>query len=151
MHLADARSRLIRRELRSKWPVFAFDLTELYGTDVHRATRTFSRVSETRLRIEDEVVFSPETRTLTWQMITQAEVKLSEGGVELIQDGKSLYLSIPGDVSREVKIVSLSPPPLSYDKNIEGLKRLEIRWNRESFTGNTARLIVELDSILPKK
>lgn len=149
MHLADARARLIRREIRSEWPAFTFDLTELYGTQVQRVSRTFSRRSETRLRIEDEVEFSSETRTLTWQLITQAEVKLNDGLVELIQDGKSLFLTMEGEIAGELKLVSLSPPPLSYDKNIEGLKRLEIVWNRESFSGKTARLIVELDSKLP--
>lgn len=149
MHLADARARLIRREHRNVWPEFTFDLTEVFGSAVQKATRTFSRVSETRMRIADEVLFSSETRTITWQLITQAEVKLSEDGVVLEQDGKSLFLSMPGDVPGEVKVVSLSPPPLSYDKNIEGLKRLELRWNRDSFTGHTATLIVELDTELP--
>jgi len=146
MHLADARARLIKREVRSEWPEFTFDLTELYGNQVQKANRTFSRMSKTRLRIEDEVECSPETRTLSWQMITQAEVELKEGLVELIQDGKSLNLSIAGQKADEVKVVSLSPPPLSYDKNMEGLKRLELIWKRESFTGKSARLIVELDS-----
>ena len=102
-----------------------------------------------RLSIIDELVFSPETRTLSWQMMTRATVTVGERGVFLEQDGAGLYLSIGGETPFEVRVVSLSPPPLSYDKNIEGLKRLEILWQRESFAGNTARLIIEMDAKEP--
>jgi len=149
MHLAEARARLIKREIRNTWPEYTFDLTDLYGSQVQKVHRTFSRVSGTRLRIQDELVFSPQTRTLTWQMITQAEVKPEEKGAVLEQDGARLYLSLPMDVPGEIHVVSLSPPPLSYDKDINGLKRLEIKWKREDFAGEKASLIVELDSKLP--
>jgi hypothetical protein len=150
MHLADARATLSRREMRNSWPEFTFDLTDLFGSNLQRAERTFTRLSATRLGIRDEVVFSPETTTLTWQMITLAEVKVINSGVVLEQEGKTLYLSIPGETPFEVTVVSLSPPPLSYDKNIEGLKRIEIQWLREDFTGQSAILIVELDSEKPE-
>ncbi len=79
-------------------------------------------------------------------MITRAELWLEEGGVKLQQDGATLYLRLPSEVPFEVKVVSLDPPPLPYDKEIEGLKRLEIHWLREDFQGNTAILNIELDS-----
>jgi hypothetical protein len=143
MHLADARAPLIRREMRNKWPEFTFEMTDLYGENIQHAERSFTRISDTRLQIRDKVTFSPDTRTLTWQMITQAEVDIRKGGVMLEQEGKSLSLSIPGEVPYEVSVTSLSPPPLSYDKDIPGLKRLEIQWNREDFSGQSATLIVE--------
>ena len=149
MHLVDARATLIRREMRGERPEFTFDLTDLFGSKLQGAERTFTRLSATRLGIRDEVVFSPETATLTWQMMTLAEVKQMKGGVVLEQDGATLYLTIPGETPFEVTVVSLSPPPLSYDKNIEGLKRLEIQWLREDFAGQSATLIVELDSKEP--
>ena len=146
MHLADARAGLISREMRGEQPEFTFDLSEVYGDKLQQAERTFTRLSATRLGIRDEVVFSPETRSLTWQMITQAEVTVMPSGMVLEQDGAKLYLSVAGDIPHDVTVVSLSPPPLSYDKDIEGLKRLEIHWLREDFTGQEATLIVELDS-----
>jgi hypothetical protein len=145
-HLADARAPLIRRELRAKVPRFTFDLTALYGDKMQMTKRTFSRLSRTRLRISDELGFSPSTKSLSWQMITRAELWLEEGGVMLEQDGATLYLRLPSEVPFEVKVVSLDPPPLPYDKEIEGLKRLEIHWLREDFQGNTAILNIELDS-----
>ncbi len=145
-HLADARVPLVRRELRGSIPQFTFDLSALYGDMVQGAHRTFSKQSESRLRISDELLFSPLTESLSWQMITRAELWLEEGGVMLEQDGATLYLRLPSEVPFEVKVVSLDPPPLPYDKEIEGLKRLEIHWLREDFQGNTAILNIELDS-----
>ena len=83
---------------------------------------------------------------MTWQMITGAEVQVQGEIVELHQDGKILYLRVRSAAPFEVNVTSLSPPPLPYDKNIEGLKRLEIRWLRENFKGDTATLTIELDS-----
>ncbi len=146
-HLADARVPLVRRELRGSIPIFTFDLTALYGDNVQRAHRTFSKQSAGRLRISDELVFSTLTENLTWQMLTRADVWEVEGGVELRQDGEKIGLKIQSGVPYEVKVVSLYPPPLSYDKEIEGLKRLEIHWKREAFPGDKAILNVELESI----
>ncbi len=146
-HLADARVPLVRRELRGSIPQFTFDLSALYGDMVQGAHRTFSKQSESRLRISDELLFSPLTESLSWQMITQADVREVEGGVELQQDGAKIYLRIQSGAPYEVKIVSLYPPPLPYDKEIEGLKRLEIHWKREAFPGDKAILNVELESI----
>jgi len=146
-HLADARAPLIRRDFRGSIPHFTFDLTALYGDKVQMAHRTFSRLTGTRLRISDEMVFSPLSRSLSWQMITRAELKTVEDGVVLQQDGATLYLRISSAAPYEVKVVSLSPPPLNYDKNIEELKRLEIHWNRNDFQGDKATLNIELDSV----
>lgn len=149
MHRVDAHAALIRSESRGEHPEFAFDLTDLYGENMKHAHRTFTRLSDTGLGIRDELVFSPETSTLTWQMMTQAEVQVRKNGIVLEQDGASLYLTIPGETPYQVSVVSLSPPPLSYDKDIEDLKRLEIQWLREDFPGQSATLVVELDSKEP--
>jgi len=146
-HLADARAPLIRRELRGSIPQFTFDLSALYGENIQQAHRTFSKHSENRLRISDELVFSPLSEILTWQLITRADVWEVEGGVELQQDGTKIYLRIQSGAPYELKIKSLYPPPLSYDKEIEGLKRLEIHWKREDFTGDKAVLNIELESL----
>lgn len=83
---------------------------------------------------------------MTWQMITRADLKVTENIVELKQDGATLYLRIPTVVPFEVKVVSLSPPPLAYDKDIEGLKCLEIHWKRGDFQGDNAIVDIELDT-----
>ena len=146
MHLADERAPLVRRELRGGLPQFTFDLSELYGKNLSKAQRSFSKLSETRLRISDELVFSDSTHSICWQMLTRAGIETVEEGLVLTQDGSRLYFSILEEVPYEIKVVSLDPPPLPYDKKIEGLKRLEIHWNRNDFPGETASLHVEFDS-----
>jgi len=145
MHLVDARAPLVRRDLRGSVPQFTFDLTGLYGTNTGMARRTFSRPAGNKLRISDELHFSPGTKSLNWQMMTRADIVVKGELVELKQDGASLYLRIPQTVPYEVKVVSLSPPPLSYDKDIDGLKRLEIRWKREDFKSDSAILDMVLE------
>jgi len=146
MHLADARTSLFSSELQTTIPQFTFDLSALYGDQMKVARRTFSRITETRLRINDKLLFSSKTNSMTWQMITRADLQVQGEQVELHQDGKILYLRVISAAPFEVKEVSLSPPPLTYDKNIEGLKRLEIHWKREDFQGDTATLDIELDT-----
>jgi len=144
MHLADARSQLIREERRTANPEATFDLTPLFGKNLEMAQRSFIRVSDHSLRIRDQFVFSPKTQNLTWQLITQAEVKIKNKKATLYQDGKELYLQVISEEPYEVNVVNLSPPPLSYDKNIEDLKRIEIRVDRKAFQGNSGQLIVDL-------
>jgi Glucuronyl esterase, fungi/Heparinase II/III-like protein len=146
LHLTDARAPLIRRDLRGTIPQVTFDLSALYGENILQARRTFLRTGPTRLRISDELLFSPKTESITWQLITCADLEFSDDLVLLQQEGETLYLKIPSDVPFELKEVSLSPPPLEYDKNITNLKRLEILWKREDFHSNGATISIELDS-----
>lgn len=146
MHLADARAPLVRRDMRGRLPQFTFDLSAVYGDHMKKARRSFSRVSETRLRICDELVFSSSTESLSWQMMTCAGVEAAGDGVLLKQDGATLHLRVSSGAPYQVKVVSLDPPPLDHDKKIDGLKRLEIHWLREDFPGDSATLMVELDS-----
>ncbi len=144
MHRVDGRSTLIRKDLRTLVPSFTFEMTPVFGSNIQLAERSYSRVSDTRLRITDEVLFSPDTRNLTWQMMTQAEVIIKKKGVILQQEGRELYLEIDVEVPYKVNVVEVSPPPLSYDKDIPGLKRIEIQLERGAFTGDSGVIIVEL-------
>ena len=78
-------------------------------------------------------------------MVTRADIEVKGELVELNQDGASLCLRIPQAVPYEVKVVSLSPPPLSYDKDLTKLKRLDISWKREDFKGDSAILDMVLE------
>jgi len=92
------------------------------------------------------VEFSPTTESLTWQMITQSSVQIEGDRLVLQQDGATLNLRISSEAPFEVKVVSLSPPPLAIDKEIAGLKRIELHWNRAGFSGGSGALTIELDS-----
>jgi hypothetical protein len=132
--------------MRGEIPLFTFDLSDLYGDHIRKARRTFSKESATCLRISDELEFSALTSRLSWQMITRARVLEIDGGLRLDQDNSTVFLRIPSDIPHEVRVISLYPPPLEYDKQIEGLKRVEIHWDRDDFPGDAATLRIELDS-----
>jgi hypothetical protein len=145
-HLVDARSTLIRMDLRDDRPEVVFDLTPVYGDHAEKAERTFKRISDHCLRISDRVVFSPSTASLRWQMMTTANVHLRNNTVYCRQDGKELALYVLNNEPEVITVVELDPPPLPYDKRIPGLKKIEITWERASFGGSEAELVIELNN-----
>jgi hypothetical protein len=142
----DGRVALIRMDLRPAWPECTFGMTPLYGEAVKKAERSFTRPSASKLRIKDQLIFSEKTENLSWQMITQADIQIEKDRLVLRQEGKQLVLKPVFEVPYELNVVDLSPPPLSYDKDIPGLKRIELRVDRDSFPGGTGELIVELST-----
>jgi hypothetical protein len=144
MHRADGRVAMVAKDVRSASPEFTFGMTPLYGDKLNLAERSFSRPSESVLRIRDEFVFSEKTKDLRWQMITRAEVRMETEHLILQQDGKQILLTPLMEVPYQVEVVDLSPPPLDYDKNIPGLKRIEFRVDRKSFPGNRGSMVLEL-------
>lgn len=108
-------------------PEALFDLTPVFGDNLELAHRKFSRPDEKSLMIEDRLVTNENTKMITWQLMTQAEVELVPGGAILRQDGKQVRLENLSHPELKVSLVSLDPAPLALDRQIEGLKRLEIR------------------------
>lgn len=60
-------------------------------------------------------------------MLTTADVELVKGGAVLKQDGKTLKLENLSHPDLALSVVSLYPAPLELDRQMEGLKRIEIR------------------------
>ncbi len=108
-------------------PEASFDMTAVYGDNLKSAIRKFSKNSPVSILIEDELQISDKTELITWQLMTTADVKLIKGGAILIKDGKELKLENLSHPEFGISIVSLYPAPLQLDRQIEGLKRLEIR------------------------
>lgn len=116
-------------------PEATFDLTATLGGMVKSASRKFVKDSPVSITIEDELVLSEKTKLITWQMMTTADVEITKGGALLSQDGKSLKLENLSHPDLSVSVVSLDPAPLALDRQIKGLKRIEIRlpaWKVES-------------------
>ncbi|WP_163381226.1 heparinase II/III family protein [Cyclobacterium sp. SYSU L10401] len=111
----------------SAQPDALFDLTPVFGSMLDKAHRKFSRPDEQSLLIEDQVVTNENTKMITWQLMTQADVEIVDGGAILRQEGKAVKLDNLSHPDLMVSVVSLDPSPLQLDRQIEGLKRLEIR------------------------
>mgnify|MGYP001317000506 FL=1 len=80
-------------------------------------------------------------------MLTVAEVEVMAGGALLKQNNKVLKLQNTSHPEIEVSIVSLYPPPHKLDKQIDGLKRLEIRVPGTSVSGTEIELKVRLSEV----
>jgi len=120
-------------------PEATFDLTAVYGENIKKAVRKFQKDSPASVVIEDNFETSEKTKLITWQLLTTADVELVKGGAVLKQDGKSLKLENLLHPDLALSVVSLYPAPLELDRQIEGLKRIEIRipaWTIENGKAN---------------
>jgi hypothetical protein len=127
-----------------KQPEATIDLTAIYGENIKSAKRKFQKDSPVSVVIEDQIEVSDKTDLVTWQMMTTADVKLVEGGAILSQDGKTLKLENLSHPELELSIVSLYPAPLKLDRQIVGLKRLEIRIPAWTIEGGKTNIKVRL-------
>lgn len=107
-------------------PVATLDLTELYGENMKSALRKFTKENNQSLLIEDTFEINEATKTITWQLITVADVFVIKKGAILKQNGKELTLSILSPENMKINVISLDPAPLKIDKQIKNLKRIEI-------------------------
>ncbi len=109
-----------------KRPEAAFDLTAVYGGRVKSAVRRFVKDGPASLRIEDRIEVSGSTERIVWQLLTTADVELVEGGAVLRQAGRELHVQTGSHPELNFSIVPLCPPPLALDRQIKGLKRIEL-------------------------
>ncbi len=141
-HLVDGRVALTSSDIRKHKARYTFDLSPLFGENILSAQRTFAR-EEGSLMIRDELVLSKLSESVSWQMITTASVTTEEKRLVLAQDGKKLNLYLRSDQPLKVRVIELSPPPLSYDKDIPGLKRIELMFDRAALDQSSV-ILVEL-------
>ncbi|MGC9356026.1 MAG: heparinase II/III domain-containing protein, partial [Mariniphaga sp.] len=125
-------------------PEATFDMSATLGDLVAGASRKFVKDSPTSIRIEDEIEINDKTKLITWQLMTTADVEIVDGGAILKQDGQSLRLENLSHPELMVSVVSLDPAPLELDRQIEGLKRLEIRIPAWTVEGGETNIRVRL-------
>ena len=125
-------------------PEATLDMSATLGDVVSKATRRFVKDSQISIVIEDEIVKSDKAELISWQLITTADVEIVKGGVILKKDGKTLKLENLSHPELMVSMVSLYPAPLELDRQIPGLKRLEIRIPAWSIEGDKTKIRVRL-------
>jgi hypothetical protein len=124
--------------IKGEQPEVVFDLSALYGNNMKRITRRFQKESEISLIVEDDFEVSDKTEIITWQLMTTADLEIVPGGAKLSKDGKTLQVQNLSHPDFVLSVVSLDPPPLKLDRQIENLKRLELRipaWTVEDGKG----------------
>lgn len=127
-------------------PEATFDMTEIFAGLVENAKRTFIKDSDHSITIEDELTLNDSPKTISWAIMTTAEVIPVKDGAILKQDGKSLNLSVllPGGI--EVSTIMMDPPPMALDRKIEHLKKVELRIPAYFFRDKKAVIKVRLYS-----
>ncbi len=118
---------LIKSYEKGNNPEVTFDLTPTFKGQLKSAYRKFTKDSERSLLIEDKIKPDADTKLITWQLITQADVVLTDYGAILKQNGQILKIINLSHPDLHFTIVQLDPPPFRLDKHIENLKRIELR------------------------
>lgn len=143
LHRTEGQSELLSFKEGEK-PEAIFDLSKTLEGQVKSASRKFIKDSPASITIEDEITLSESTKLITWQMMTTAEVEITDGGAILKQDGKTLYLENISHPELVVSVVSLDPAPLELDRQIDRLKRIEIRIPAWTIEGDQTKIKVRL-------
>jgi hypothetical protein len=143
LHLVDGKATIVDFKTGEK-PEATIDMTPTFAGQLKRASRRFLKDSPRSLLIEDIIELSLETKLITWQLITQADVEIVKGGALLKQSGKSLKVENLSHPELTMSIISLYPPPLNIDTKKEGLKRIEIRIPAWTIEGATTKIRVRL-------
>ena len=125
-------------------PEATFEMTPAFDGLLKSAQRKFKKDSSSSILIEDKIETTEKTELITWQMMTTADVEIVEGGAVLMQDGKKLTLENLSHPGFKVSVISLYPAPLELDKQIENLKRLEIRIPAWTIEGGKTNIKVRL-------
>lgn len=146
-HQAKGRALVHHSNLNPDRPEVAFDLSSLYWNQLKQAIRTFKKISDSELLIQDEVALNENTQSLTWQWITDAEVQLEDRTATLTIDGKQIQLEVIAPAEFELAVISLDPPPSKLDKVVPNLKRIEVRMQPQAFRKKKGRITVKVTGL----
>jgi hypothetical protein len=127
LHEVNGQATLLEVREGADRPEAVFDIIGPFTGLLKSAKRTFTKDSPSSLIITDEIETLPETKLITWQLMTAADVELTKDGVILRQDGKTLKLGNLSHPDFMLSVISLDPAPLALDRQIKGLKRIELR------------------------
>jgi hypothetical protein len=76
--------------------------------------------------------------------MTTADIELTKDGAILRQDNKSLKIENLSHPGLSMSVISLDPAPLKLDRQITGLKRIELRIPAWTIENNKTSIRVRL-------
>ena len=95
------------------------DITSMYDGDIKKAVRGVGIKDQEYIVIKDEVTTTNKTTMVRWNMVTSAEVELTQNGAVLKKDGKTLFLKVKGPQSIKMKTWETAPKT-DYDAENPG-------------------------------
>ncbi|CAH1001997.1 hypothetical protein LEM8419_02912 [Neolewinella maritima] len=102
------------------------DLSDVFAGQLDAASRSFTKTGPRSLLVSDTLDTSAATESVTWQLMTTANVTLTPYGARLRQGDQWLDVRIEQPAGLQFSVTRLNPPPLSYDMRVSGLQRLEL-------------------------
>ncbi len=146
LHVVDGHAEMIHYKA-SEMPEVSFDLSATFAGQLNGALGRFVNTGPASIVIEDRLITSEETKSITWQLITVADVEIVGSGAILRQDGKQLLMNNLSHPNSKLSVISLDPPPFELDKRIENLKRIEIAIPVPDIAGKELEIRLELKGI----
>ncbi|MCD6597617.1 MAG: heparinase II/III family protein [Bacteroidales bacterium] len=143
LHIVNGKATIIEFK-DGDYPEVTIDMSPTFEGQLKSIRRRFLKESQTSLIIEDQIELSEETKMICWQLITISDVEIVDGGAILTQDGKTLKLENLSHPELMISVVSLYPAPLELDRQIKGLKRIEIRIPAWTVDGDNCNIKVRL-------
>lgn len=127
-------------------PEATVDMTPVLKGHLMSAHRRFFKDTDHSIIIEDNITLEDSTSSITWAVMTTAEVIPLADGALFRQDGKELNLKIFSPANVRVSTIMMDPPPLKFDRKIADLKRVEIRIPAYVFSDGSGIIKVRLSS-----
>ena len=85
------------------------DISEVYNGQLKKATRGVGIVNESYVVVRDEIETLDKPTTVKWNMVTPADVELTEQGAKLTKEGKTLILKVICTADIQMKTWSTAP------------------------------------------
>ncbi|HNR08791.1 MAG TPA: heparinase II/III family protein [Saprospiraceae bacterium] len=130
-------------------PEAVIDLTPAFSGQLQSAQRRFVKDGPQSLLVEDLLETTKETRMITWQLMTTADIEIINGGAVLHKEGKQLRVENLSHPGLTFSVISLYPAPLELDRQIPGLKRLELRIPAYLLRNEKEKIAIKLSGQLP--
>ncbi len=119
------------------------DLSAVYGGQLARAERGFTRLPDGRVLLQDEITAGDAPARVRWAMTTPGEVaETAPGRALLTKDGKQLRVEVLSRPDAVMETVPTNPPPNEWDTPNPGTR--QIGFHTDLAPGESAVLAVLL-------
>jgi len=125
----DGKAEIIPLKEKSVSPGYKIDLTPIYSGQMASVQRGYNLRPDKSVLIQDEWQSGERGASVTWQMITYANVELMKDEIVLTQSGETMRLIVVTDVVAHLSVQEVAGLLNVWDKPHPGLKRITIRLN----------------------
>jgi hypothetical protein len=137
----DARAKIVQFDPDNEQPYAVVDLSEAYKAQANSVLRTFKLTGESSVLVSDKVEGNETLQSVQWQMLTDAEVLVSNNKATLLRDGKIMHAKIIQPVNAVFEVVSAEQrEPEMFNK---GYKLLCSRITK--FDDSKCEIIIQFD------